>query len=42
MFEKYQMTKEDIKLLNDLDNGIFPKWEEEALTKGAKFIKKDK
>ncbi len=42
LFSKYQMTKEDLKLLDELDKNITPKWELEALTKGAKFIKKDK
>lgn len=36
LFDKYQLSKEDIKLLNEDEN---PKWEKEAIEKGKKFIK---
>ena len=36
LFEKYQLSKEDKKLL--LEEGT-PSWEKEALEKGRKFIK---
>lgn len=41
MFDIYQKTKQDIKLINELDNNIdSPKWESDAIEKGRKFIKK--
>lgn len=40
LFSKYQLTKADLKLLKELDEGIDqPKWLTDALTKGKKFIK---
>ena len=40
LFDKYQLTKEDIKLLKELDLGNNePKWLKDALEKGKKFIK---
>ena len=40
LFEKYHLTKEDIKLLKELDSGDDePKWLKDALEKGKKFIK---
>ena len=40
LFEKYQLTKADLKLLKELDEGIDqPKWLTDALAKGKKFIK---
>ena len=41
MFEKYKLTKEDNKLLKELESGETPKWETDAIEKGHKFIKKD-
>ena len=41
MFDKYSLNKEDIKLLKEIDETSTPKWEEEAINKGHKFIKKD-
>lgn len=38
LFEKYNLTTQDKKLLNEEDN---PKWEIEAIEKGHKFIKKN-
>lgn len=37
MFKKYPLKKEDIKLLDELDNSETPKWESDAIKKGAKF-----
>ena len=40
LFDQYQLTKEDIKLLKELDSGNDePKWLKDALEKGKKFIK---
>ena len=40
LFEKYHLTKEDIKLLKELDiNDNEPKWYKDALEKGKKFMK---
>ena len=40
LFKKINLTKEDISLLNEIDQNIkTPKWEEKALQKGHKFIK---
>lgn len=36
LFDNYQLTKQDIKLLNEENS---PSWEQEALKKGHKFIK---
>ncbi len=41
LFAKLSLTKEDKKLLADLEDGIEPEWEKKALAKGHKFIKKD-
>ncbi len=41
LFDNYQLCKNDIKLLNELDSDETPKWEREALEKGKKFIKKE-
>ena len=40
LFEKYTFSKQELKLLKELEDGITPKWEKEALEKGHKFIKK--
>ncbi|MBR0295484.1 MAG: tRNA (guanosine(37)-N1)-methyltransferase TrmD [Bacilli bacterium] len=40
LFDKYQLTKEDIKLLNEYDSGdVEPKWLRLAIEKGKKFMK---
>ena len=39
LFEKYPLTKQDKKLLEEYDSNITPKWEVDALEKGHKFIK---
>lgn len=39
LFEKYNLTKQDKKLLDEHDSNITPKWETDALEKGHKFIK---
>lgn len=40
LFDKYQLTKSDLKLLKEIDEGTTPKWEIDAIEKGKKFIKK--
>lgn len=40
LFEKLELSKQDKKLLAEAKSGIAPKWEEDALLKGHKFIKK--
>ena len=39
LFEKLELSKKDKKLLSDYDAGITPKWETDALEKGARFMK---
>lgn len=39
LFNKYELNKEEKKLLNELDSDETPKWEKEAIEKGKKFIK---
>lgn len=40
LFDKHELTKEDKKLLKELDDGNSnPKWLTDALIKGKKFIK---
>ena len=39
LFSKYELTKQDKKLLEEYDSNITPKWETDALEKGHKFIK---
>ncbi len=41
LFDQYKFTKEDIKLLKELESDEAPKWEIDAIEKGHKFIKKD-
>lgn len=41
LFKEYNLTKQDKKLLNELDSEETPKWEKDAIEKGHKFIKKD-
>ena len=39
LFEKLTLSKQDKKLLQDYDDGVTPKWESDALEKGARFMK---
>ena len=39
LFKKYQLNKEESKLLKELEDGGQPKWERDAIEKGKKFIK---
>lgn len=39
LFEKYPLSKQDKKLLLELETKEMPKWEKEAIEKGHKFIK---
>ncbi|MGP1414216.1 MAG: tRNA (guanosine(37)-N1)-methyltransferase TrmD [Bacillales bacterium] len=39
LFNKINLSKEDKKLLNELNDNIQPKWEIDAIEKGKKFIK---
>ena len=39
LYEKYNLTKQDKKLINELENNEQPDWEKEAIKKGSKFIK---
>lgn len=39
LFAKYNLTKSDLKLLKEIEEGIQPKREVDALEKGKKFIK---
>ena len=39
LFDKYPLTKQDKKLLDELDNNEEGKWMKDALEKGKKFIK---
>lgn len=39
LYEKYNLTKQDKKLLMELENNETPKWETDAIEKGKKFIK---
>lgn len=40
LYSKYEFTKQDLKLLKEIEENIEPKWEKEALEKGKKFLKK--
>ena len=40
LFEKYEFSKKELKLLSEIENNETPKWETEAIEKGHKFIKK--
>jgi len=40
MFDKYEFSKKELKLLKELDSDETPKWEQDAIAKGHKFIKK--
>ena len=39
LFNKYQLSKQEKKLLDELNNDEQPKWEKDAIEKGKKFIK---
>lgn len=39
LFDKIELSKQDKKLLEEIDSGITPKWEIEAIEKGRKFKK---
>lgn len=41
LFEKYKLSKQEKKLLAELDSNETPKWEKEAIEKAQRFIKKD-
>lgn len=41
LFDKYPLSKQDKKLLEEIDKDETPKWETDAIIKGHKFIKKD-
>lgn len=40
LFEQYELSKQDKKLLEELETDETPSWEKEAIEKGHKFIKK--
>ena len=40
LFDKLTLSKQDKKLLEEADSGITPKWEEDALEKGKRFLHK--
>ena len=40
LFKLYPLTKQDLKLLKEIEEGTIGKWETNALEKGKKFIKK--
>ena len=39
LFKKYQLNKQEKKLLDELETDETPKWEKDAIEKGKKFIK---
>lgn len=39
LFTQLELSKQDLKLLKEDEEGIRPKWEKDALEKGKKFIK---
>lgn len=39
LFAQLELSKQDLKLLKENEEGIRPKWEKDALEKGKKFIK---
>ena len=39
LFKKYVLSKDETKLLKELDSDDQPKWEKDAIEKGKKFIK---
>ena len=40
LFNQIKLSKQDIKLLEELDSSSTVKWEKEAIEKGKKFMKK--
>lgn len=40
LFSKYHLSNQDLKLLQEIEEGIIGKWELSALEKGKKFLKK--
>ena len=42
LLENYQLSKEETKLLNELESDEQPKWEKDAIEKGKKFMKEKK
>lgn len=40
LFSSYTFSKQELKLLKELESDEMPKWEKDALEKGHKFIKK--
>ncbi len=40
LFDKLTLSKQDLKLMQEAEEGITPKWEEEALEKGKRFLHK--
>lgn len=40
LFLKYPLSKQDLKLLKEIEDGTIGKWETSALEKGKKFLKK--
>lgn len=40
LFSQVKLSKQDLKLLEELDSASTPKWEKEAIEKGKKFMKK--
>lgn len=40
LFNKYEFSKKDLKLLKEIENNEIGKWEIDAINKGHKFIKK--
>ncbi|MCR5348031.1 MAG: tRNA (guanosine(37)-N1)-methyltransferase TrmD [Bacilli bacterium] len=38
LFDKLTLSKADLKLLEEADSGIVPKWEADAIEKGKKFM----
>ena len=41
LFAKYKLSKQEKKLLDELDSNETPKWEKDAIDKAQRFIKKD-
>ena len=39
LFNKYELNKQEKKLLDELNSEETPKWEKDAISKGKKFIK---
>ena len=39
LFQKYKCTNKDLLLIKELNDGVVPKWESNAIEKGSKFTK---